>query len=118
MTDQEGLCLYTAAAYFCDAFADGLAVFAEAIVAGRLRSRQPFKQIHMHALSPAITDRAHRGGQIPDVGAFDRRCDDEHRGRRGVVTVVAKAPERTRGGDLIGTFARPQPKRSESMPLG
>jgi hypothetical protein len=35
-----------------------------------------------------------------------------------VVAVLAKAPKWTRGGDLIGTFVRAQPKRFECMPYG
>src|SRR5262245_13978956 len=118
MTDQGGLCIYAVTGDFCDASADGLSVFAEANVAGRLRSQQPFKKVHMHALPHAITDRARRGRQVPDVGAFDWRCDDQYRGRGSAGTVVAKAPKWTRGGDLIGTLVRAQPKRFECMPLG
>lgn len=34
-----------------------------------------------------------------------------------MVSVIAKAPEWTRGNDLIGTFDRVQPKRSKYVSL-
>lgn len=71
----------------------------------------------MQILSQTVADRARCGSKVPDVRALDRSCDYEQGLRCIVFGVVAKAPKWTRGNDLIGTFVRVQPKRSECMPL-
>jgi hypothetical protein len=67
--------------------------------------------------SQTVADRARCGSKVPDVRALDWSRDNEQRLRCVVFGVVAKAPKWTRGNDLIGTFVRVEPKRSECMPL-
>ena len=71
----------------------------------------------MQILSQTVADRARCGSKVPDVRALDRSRDNEQGLRFIVFGIVAKAPKWTRGNDLIGTFVRVKPKRSECVPL-
>ena len=63
------------------------------------------------------TDGADRGREIPDVGSFDRRGNDEQRSRSVTAAIVAKTPMCARRDDVVVTFLWVQSKRADDISL-
>jgi hypothetical protein len=76
-----------------------LGVFGQPAVVVFGSGVEPLQQIHPQAAAQGVADHADPGQQVPDVGALDRRGDDQHHrpGRRGRTGRLVGAEPREAG---------------------
>jgi DNA polymerase/3'-5' exonuclease PolX len=81
------------------------------------RGRPPLEEVHAQPVSLAVAYRAHRGGEVPDIGPLDRCRDDQHRQACIGRAVVAQSPARTGGLDPVTALARAEAERRQGLSL-